>query len=252
MVRGLSGSGHVCAPLLPGLLSCDSGGCGDPPSAPKGPPSSPSAPRDAADPEGLARNEPLGAAWLRGEPGESWEKGCVCLGEHPSGGGGCGGGECLFCIFFIALISRTWATNFISNLLGARRAGDAGGSSPKARARPEELEGTPGQRLGTRGGLSMGCPIPQPSGVREGSDPPVLPPALQARARWKSPRSPLSLLALIIVYIIAIISPILFIIIIAAFSSGETAAAAILPPPLLLVTRTPPGLSPQPPASPGQ
>lgn len=222
------------------LRSCHSGGCGDPPSTPKGPPSPPSAPREAADPWGLARNEPLGAAWLRREPGESWEKGCVCLGEHPSGGGCYGGGECLFCIF-IALNSRTWATNFISNLRGARRAEGRGGSSPKARARPEELEGTPGQRLGTWGGVSMGCPIPLPSGVREGSDPLCCP------QPWKSPRSPLSLLVLIIVYIIAIILPIPFLLLSLHFPPEKPVRQQFCLLHSCLVTTTPPGLSPQPP-----
>lgn len=138
-----------------------------------------------------------------------------------------------------------WPPNFISNLRGARRAGGREWKFSQSPGTAEGIEGGTRAALGVAGRGLHRAPHPTTLGGTGGVRPAVLPPALKTRARWKSPRSPLSLLVLIIVYII--ISPILFLII-AAFSSGETGEAAILPPPSCLVTTTPPRLSPQPPA----
>lgn len=120
LLRSRSGSGHACAPLLPGCgfvtRVCVCGIGGPPPPPLSAPPSRfPLSPPGRLGPVGdclLARNEPFGAGLaLRGAGRKLGKRGCAGRGQHPPGGGFCGECVCvcLFRMFFIPLDLGNWA-----------------------------------------------------------------------------------------------------------------------------------------------
>lgn len=194
MVRGPSGSGHVCAPLLPGC-GCVTRGVWGRPLRPEGTPRFPFSPPERRGPIGVS-TERAYWDWLapRGAGRKLGKRGCVrrgVPGEHPSGGGFCGQRR-VFIFYLLHPIYFTdvgWPPNFISNLRGARRAEGREWKFSQSPGTSEGIAGGTRAALGWRGGVSMGRPIPQPSGGREGSDP-LCCPQHQKRGHPGNPRAP--------------------------------------------------------------
>lgn len=150
---------------------------------------SPSPPRDTAVPAGVCPKRAV-RGWLEscGETGRKLGKrGCACLGEHPPGGGFCGGGMVVFILYVLRPIycmGLGWTPNFRPG--GCEQCGGArGGSYPNPRG------GHPGAALlGTKGGAEI-SPSRSHRGGREGSPPlPVPSPSTENAGTLEIPTLP--------------------------------------------------------------